>query len=82
MDPACPNTILCTAMDFYPLEIEVQWLKNGRPEEEGVAFGEELRNGDWTYQLQVMLEPQPQWGTSMLARWGTPAWRPPSPSSG
>uniref|UniRef100_A0A8C6VJA2 Ig-like domain-containing protein n=1 Tax=Naja naja TaxID=35670 RepID=A0A8C6VJA2_NAJNA len=40
MDPASPNTILlCTATGFYPLEIEVQWLKNGQLEEEGVAFG-------------------------------------------
>ncbi|XP_026549063.1 DLA class II histocompatibility antigen, DR-1 beta chain-like, partial [Notechis scutatus] len=63
MDPASPNTILlCTATGFYPLEIEIQWLKNGKLEEEGVAFGEELQNGDWTYQLQVMLETQPQRG--------------------
>uniref|UniRef100_A0A670ZJZ7 Ig-like domain-containing protein n=1 Tax=Pseudonaja textilis TaxID=8673 RepID=A0A670ZJZ7_PSETE len=63
LDPASPNTILlCTARGFYPLEIEIQWLKNGKLEEEGVAFGEELQNGDWTYQLQVMLETQPQWG--------------------
>uniref|UniRef100_A0A8C6V910 Ig-like domain-containing protein n=1 Tax=Naja naja TaxID=35670 RepID=A0A8C6V910_NAJNA len=63
MDPASPNTILlCSATGFYPLEIEVQWLKNGQLEEEGVAFREELQNGDWTYQLQVMLETQPQRG--------------------
>ncbi|XP_058028326.1 H-2 class II histocompatibility antigen, E-S beta chain-like isoform X2 [Ahaetulla prasina] len=63
MDPTSPNTILlCTATGFYPMEIEVQWLKNGEPEKEGVAFGEELQNGDWTYQLQVMLETQPQRG--------------------
>ncbi|ETE56932.1 Rano class II histocompatibility antigen, A beta chain, partial [Ophiophagus hannah] len=62
MDPASPNILLlCTAMGFYPLEIEVQWLKNGRWEE-GMAFSEELQNGDWTYQLQVMLETQPQRG--------------------
>ncbi|XP_015684499.2 HLA class II histocompatibility antigen, DR beta 5 chain-like, partial [Protobothrops mucrosquamatus] len=54
--------LLCTARGFYPVEIEVWWLKNGRPEEEGVAFGEELQNGDWTYQVQVMLETQPQRG--------------------
>ncbi|XP_025033334.1 HLA class II histocompatibility antigen, DRB1-4 beta chain-like [Python bivittatus] len=48
-DPGSPNTILlCTATGFYPLEIDVQWLKNGRREKEGVAFGEELQNGDWT----------------------------------
>ncbi|XP_070591957.1 H-2 class II histocompatibility antigen, E-S beta chain-like [Erythrolamprus reginae] len=63
MDPASPNTILlCIVTGFYPLEIEVQWLKNGQPEKEGVAFGEELQNGDWTYQLHVMLETQPQRG--------------------
>ncbi|XP_039225412.1 H-2 class II histocompatibility antigen, E-S beta chain-like isoform X1 [Crotalus tigris] len=63
LDPASPNTILlCIARGFYPVEIEVRWLKNRRLEEEGVAFGEELQNGDWTYQLQVMLETQPQRG--------------------
>ncbi|KAK9405249.1 H-2 class II histocompatibility antigen E-S beta chain-like [Crotalus adamanteus] len=51
LDPASPNTIcLCTARGFYPVEIKIRWMKNGRPEE-GVAFGEELQNGDWTYQL-------------------------------
>ncbi|XP_015685656.1 DLA class II histocompatibility antigen, DR-1 beta chain-like, partial [Protobothrops mucrosquamatus] len=63
LDPASPHTILlCIVRGFYPVEIEVRWLKNGRLEEEGVAFGEELQNGDWTYQLQVMLETQPQLG--------------------
>uniref|UniRef100_A0A8C6V927 Ig-like domain-containing protein n=1 Tax=Naja naja TaxID=35670 RepID=A0A8C6V927_NAJNA len=63
MNPASPNILLlCTATGFYPLEIEVQWLKNGHLEEEGVAFREELQNGDWTYQLQVMLETQTQRG--------------------
>ncbi|XP_063147220.1 H-2 class II histocompatibility antigen, E-S beta chain-like [Candoia aspera] len=62
-DPADPNTILlCTATGFYPLEIDIRWLKNGWPEKEGVAFGEELQNGDWTYQRQVMLETRPERG--------------------
>ncbi|XP_032094606.1 H-2 class II histocompatibility antigen, E-S beta chain-like isoform X2 [Thamnophis elegans] len=63
MEPDSPNTILlCIATGFYPVEIEIQWLKNGQPEKEGVAYGEELQNGDWTYQLMVMLETQPQRG--------------------
>ncbi|XP_063147198.1 uncharacterized protein LOC134488783 [Candoia aspera] len=62
-DPASPNTILlCTTTGFYPLEIDIRWLKNGRPEKEGVTFGEELQNGDWTYQHQVMLETRPERG--------------------
>uniref|UniRef100_A0A8C6XQX2 Ig-like domain-containing protein n=1 Tax=Naja naja TaxID=35670 RepID=A0A8C6XQX2_NAJNA len=89
MDPASPNTILlCTATGFYPLEIEVQWLKNGQLEEEGVAFGEELQNGDWTYQLQVMLETQPQQGDTYTCQVGhvsleapiTVQWGKPLPS--
>ncbi|XP_026547487.1 H-2 class II histocompatibility antigen, E-S beta chain-like, partial [Notechis scutatus] len=90
MDPASPNTILlCTARGFYPLEIEVQWLKNSWLEEEDVAFGEELQNGDWTYQLQVMLETQPQrrdlyacWvGHTSLEAPITVQWEPRSSSS-
>ncbi|XP_026579456.1 H-2 class II histocompatibility antigen, E-S beta chain-like [Pseudonaja textilis] len=90
MDPASPNTILlCTAMGFYPLEIEIQWLKNGKLEEGGVAFGEELQNGDWTYQLQVMLETQPQRGDIYTCQVGhvsleapiTVQWEPRSSSS-
>uniref|UniRef100_A0A8D2Q836 Ig-like domain-containing protein n=1 Tax=Varanus komodoensis TaxID=61221 RepID=A0A8D2Q836_VARKO len=48
--------------DFYPQEIEIRWLKNGRRATEGVFYGEELHNGDWTYQTQVMLEDTPQRG--------------------
>ncbi|KAF7235136.1 HLA class II histocompatibility antigen, DP beta 1 chain [Varanus komodoensis] len=60
-DPLSPRTLLlCTAASFYPREIEVRWLKNGRRATEGVFYGEELHNGDWTYQTQVMLEDTPQ----------------------
>ncbi|XP_062979049.1 H-2 class II histocompatibility antigen, E-S beta chain-like isoform X2 [Elgaria multicarinata webbii] len=62
-DPLSPHTLLlCTAASFYPLEIEIQWLKNGQEQKEGVFYGEELRNGDWTYQTQVMLETKPEHG--------------------
>ncbi|XP_039175659.1 H-2 class II histocompatibility antigen, E-S beta chain-like [Crotalus tigris] len=90
LDPTSPNTILlCIARGFYPVEIEVQWLKNGRLEEEGVAFGEELQNGDWTYQLQVMLETQPQRGDVYTCQVGhasleapiTVQWEPRSSNS-
>ncbi|XP_044286957.1 H-2 class II histocompatibility antigen, E-S beta chain-like [Varanus komodoensis] len=62
-DPLSPHTLLlCTAASFYPQEIEIRWLKNGRRATEGVFYGEELHNGDWTYQTQVMLEDTPQRG--------------------
>ncbi|KAK9405254.1 DLA class II histocompatibility antigen DR-1 beta chain-like [Crotalus adamanteus] len=90
LDPSSPNTILlCIVRGFYPVEIEVQWLKNGQPEKEGVAFGEELQNGDWTYQLQVMLETQPQRGDVYTCQVGhasleapiTVQWEPRSSNS-
>ncbi|XP_063147276.1 H-2 class II histocompatibility antigen, E-S beta chain-like [Candoia aspera] len=89
-DPASPNTILlCTATGFYPLEIDIRWLKNGRPEKEGVAFGEELQNGDWTYQRQVMLETRPKRGDVYACQVGhasleapvTVQWEPRSSNS-
>ncbi|XP_063152808.1 H-2 class II histocompatibility antigen, E-S beta chain-like [Candoia aspera] len=89
-DPASPNTILlCTATGFYPLEIDIRWLKNGRPEKEGVAFGEELQNGDWTYQRQVMLETRPERGDVYACQVGhasleapvTVQWEPRSSNS-
>ncbi|KAF7235107.1 RLA class II histocompatibility antigen, DP beta chain [Varanus komodoensis] len=62
-DPLFPCTLLlCTATSFYPWEIEVHWLKNGQRATEGVFYGEELHNGDWMYQTQVMLEDTPQHG--------------------
>ncbi|XP_044284121.1 H-2 class II histocompatibility antigen, E-S beta chain-like [Varanus komodoensis] len=62
-DPLSPRTLLlCTAASFYPREIKIHWLKNGRRATEGVLYGEELHNGDWTYQIQVMLEDTPQRG--------------------
>ncbi|KAK9405276.1 DLA class II histocompatibility antigen DR-1 beta chain-like [Crotalus adamanteus] len=90
LDPTSPHTILlCIVRGFYPVEIEVQWLKNGQPEKEGVAFGEELQNGDWTYQLQVMLETQPQRGDVYTCQVGhasleapiTVQWEPRSSNS-
>ncbi|XP_053147181.1 HLA class II histocompatibility antigen, DR beta 4 chain-like isoform X2 [Hemicordylus capensis] len=56
------SLLLCTASGFYPSEIEITWLKNGQQEKDGVAYGEELQNGDWTYQTQVMLETLVQQG--------------------
>ncbi|NXP16152.1 HB2L protein, partial [Thinocorus orbignyianus] len=42
--------------------IEVKWLKNGREETEHVVSTEVMQNGDWTYQVLVMLETTPQRG--------------------
>ncbi|NWT48752.1 HB2L protein, partial [Chroicocephalus maculipennis] len=56
------DRLVCAVMDFYPAEIEVKWLKNGQEETEHVVSTEVMQNGDWTYQVLVMLETTPQRG--------------------
>ncbi|KAM6325759.1 class II histocompatibility antigen, B-L beta chain-like isoform 2-T2 [Alca torda] len=56
------DRLVCAVMDFYPAEIEVKWLKNGQEETEHVVSTEVMQNGDWTYQVLVMLETAPQRG--------------------
>ncbi|XP_069737524.1 class II histocompatibility antigen, B-L beta chain-like [Phaenicophaeus curvirostris] len=57
-----PDRLVCAVTDFYPAEIEVKWFKNGQEEVEGVVSTDVMQNGDWTYQVLVMLETIPQHG--------------------
>ncbi|KAJ6651356.1 hypothetical protein lerEdw1_021048, partial [Lerista edwardsae] len=61
-DPSSPHTLLvCTVAGFFPAKITVTWLRNGQEEDEGRVVSTELiRNGDWTFSIQVMLETQPE----------------------
>nr|AJG01870.1 DBB2 [Nipponia nippon]AJG01898.1 DBB2 [Nipponia nippon] len=56
------DRLVCAVMDFYPAEIEVKWFKNGQEETERVVSTDVTQNGDWTYQVLVMLETTPQRG--------------------
>ncbi|XP_069737510.1 class II histocompatibility antigen, B-L beta chain-like [Phaenicophaeus curvirostris] len=56
------DRLVCAVTDFYPAEIEVKWFKNGQEEVEGVVSTDVMQNGDWTYQVLVMLESIPQRG--------------------
>ncbi|XP_054833573.1 H-2 class II histocompatibility antigen, E-S beta chain-like [Eublepharis macularius] len=56
------SLLICTAAGYYPSEINFKWLKNGQEQTEGVGYAEELQNGDWTFQNQVMLETVPERG--------------------
>lgn len=56
------DRLVCAVMDFYPAEIEVKWFKNGQEETEHVVSTDVIQNGDWTYQVLVILETTPQRG--------------------
>uniref|UniRef100_A0A8C3SFH0 Ig-like domain-containing protein n=1 Tax=Chelydra serpentina TaxID=8475 RepID=A0A8C3SFH0_CHESE len=57
-----PSLLVCSATGFYPSEIATKWFKNGQEETAGVVSRELLHNGDWTFQIQVMLETKPRLG--------------------
>ncbi|XP_074204563.1 HLA class II histocompatibility antigen, DQ beta 1 chain [Camelus bactrianus] len=56
------NLLVCSVTDFYPSQIKVRWFRNGQEETAGVVSTPLIRNGDWTYQILVMLEMTPQQG--------------------
>ena len=56
------NLLVCSVNGFYPGHIEVKWFRNGQEEEAGVVSTGLIPNGDWTFQIMVMLEIVPQGG--------------------
>uniref|UniRef100_A0A2K6EY18 Major histocompatibility complex, class II, DQ beta 1 n=1 Tax=Propithecus coquereli TaxID=379532 RepID=A0A2K6EY18_PROCO len=56
------NMLVCSVTDFYPGQIRVRWLRNDQEETAGVVSTPLIRNGDWTFQILVMLEMTPQQG--------------------
>ncbi|KAH1182711.1 hypothetical protein KIL84_004203 [Mauremys mutica] len=56
------HLLVCSVTGFYPGGIEIQWLKNGQEQTAGVVSTELLQNGDWTFQILVMLEMSPRRG--------------------
>ncbi|XP_029442244.1 H-2 class II histocompatibility antigen, E-S beta chain-like [Rhinatrema bivittatum] len=49
------NLLVCFVSGFFPSEIQVKWLRNG-VEDTDVVSSELTQNGDWTYQIHVILE--------------------------
>uniref|UniRef100_A0A8C0DJI7 Ig-like domain-containing protein n=1 Tax=Balaenoptera musculus TaxID=9771 RepID=A0A8C0DJI7_BALMU len=56
------NLLVCSVADFYPGQIKVRWFRNDQEETAGVVSTPLIRNGDWTFQMLVMLEMTPQQG--------------------
>uniref|UniRef100_A0A8C3S5K8 Ig-like domain-containing protein n=1 Tax=Chelydra serpentina TaxID=8475 RepID=A0A8C3S5K8_CHESE len=56
------HLLVCSVTGFYPGGIEIKWLKNGQEQTAGVVSTELLQNGDWTFQILLMLEMSPRRG--------------------
>ncbi|XP_012590365.1 PREDICTED: DLA class II histocompatibility antigen, DR-1 beta chain-like [Condylura cristata] len=56
------SLLVCSVNGFYPGQIEVKWLRNGQEEEAGIVSTGLIQNGDWTFQILVMLETMLQSG--------------------
>ncbi|XP_072287527.1 rano class II histocompatibility antigen, A beta chain-like [Pyxicephalus adspersus] len=50
------HMLVCNVFGFYPSRTEVKWYRNGQEETAQVQSTELLQNGDWTFQVLVMLE--------------------------
>ncbi|NXU09491.1 HB2A protein, partial [Pardalotus punctatus] len=51
-----PSCLLCSLMDFCPAQLQLRWFQ-GQQELSGRVVATDLvPNGNWTYQLLVLLE--------------------------
>ncbi|KAM4696818.1 rano class II histocompatibility antigen, A beta chain-like [Rhinophrynus dorsalis] len=62
------NILTCYVDKFFPPMITVTWLRNGIEEREQVISTELLQNGDWTFQIHVMLETTAKHGDIFTCR--------------
>ncbi|XP_032533152.1 class II histocompatibility antigen, B-L beta chain-like [Chiroxiphia lanceolata] len=59
-----PGRLLCSVMDFYPAPVQVRWLQDGQELPEHVVATDVVPNGDWSYQVLVLLEIPPRRGVT------------------
>ncbi|XP_055982878.1 SLA class II histocompatibility antigen, DQ haplotype C beta chain-like isoform X3 [Sorex fumeus] len=71
------NLLVCSVTGFYPGQVKVQWFRNGQEETAGVVSTPLFRNGDWTFQITVMLEMIPQHGDIYICQVEHPSLQTP-----
>uniref|UniRef100_UPI0037E7A432 rano class II histocompatibility antigen, A beta chain-like isoform X2 n=1 Tax=Semicossyphus pulcher TaxID=241346 RepID=UPI0037E7A432 len=63
-----PNILVCSAYSFYPKQINVTWLRNGKEATSDVTSTEELPDGNWFYQIHSYLELTPTFGEKISCK--------------
>lgn len=58
-DSRHPSMLVCSAYNFYPKQIKLTWLRDGKQTTTDVTSTEELPNGNWLYQIHSFLEYTP-----------------------
>nr|AJA40875.1 MHC class II antigen [Muntiacus crinifrons] len=71
------NLLVCSVTDFYPGQIKVRWFRNDQEETARVVATPLIRNGDWTFEILVMLEMTPQRGDVYTCRVEHPSLQSP-----
>uniref|UniRef100_A0A3Q0RZI6 Ig-like domain-containing protein n=1 Tax=Amphilophus citrinellus TaxID=61819 RepID=A0A3Q0RZI6_AMPCI len=61
-DSRHPAMLICSVYNFYPKQIRVMWLRDGKEATSDVTSTEELPDGNWFYQIHSYLEFTPKPG--------------------
>ncbi|XP_005937672.1 H-2 class II histocompatibility antigen, E-S beta chain [Haplochromis burtoni] len=60
-----PGMLMCSAYNFYPKQIKLTWLRDGKEATSNVTSTDELPNGNWLYQIHSYLEIIPKSGENI-----------------
>ncbi|KAM8734293.1 rano class II histocompatibility antigen, A beta chain-like [Acanthopagrus schlegelii] len=60
--------LVCSVYNFYPKQIRVAWLRDGKEMTSEVMSTDEMPNGNWLYQVHSFLEYTPRPGEKISCK--------------